>query len=293
MTGPGAPEAAKRWAAEVADLITRHGGGNRRLAVDRLDAAGFLALQQLSVDTVDGQELVEQARVLKTPQELLAVRESIAACQSAVLEMGAALAPGMTERELWSRLHQHSIALGGEWIETRLLTSGPRTNPWYQECSDRVIEAGDLVAFDTDLVGRYGYCCDISRTWRAGGGQASDAQRRTYAGAFAHLQRLLDLIGPGLTLAELAAAIGEPPSGHHVYSCLAHGIGMCDEYPVAFWAHQKESYDAALLPGMTICVESYLGPDDGGEGVKLEEQILITEDGIEVLSTLPFEEGWL
>ena len=62
-----------------------------------------------------------------------------------------------------------------------------------------MIEAGDLVALDTDLVGRHGYCCDISRTWRAGTGQASDDQRRTYAHAHAHLRRLLDLVGPGVT----------------------------------------------------------------------------------------------
>jgi Xaa-Pro aminopeptidase len=156
-----------------------------------------------------------------------------------------------------------------------------------------VIEAGDLVAFDTDLIGKHGYCCDISRTWRAGGGRANDEQRRTYAGAHKHLQRLLDLLGPGVTLAELATEIGDPPEGCGVYSCLAHGIGMCDEYPVAFWKHQEGRYEATLRPGMTVCVESYLGPETAAEGVKLEDQVLITETGSEILSSLPFEEAWL
>ena len=79
-------------------------------------------------------------------------------------EMQAALAPGVTEIELWSHLHAGNIKRGGEWIETRLLTSGARTNPWLQECGSRQIQAGDLVAFDTDLIGPYGYCADISRT---------------------------------------------------------------------------------------------------------------------------------
>ena len=293
MAGPRSPEAAAHWAAEIADLVSRHGGGNRRLAVDRLDVTGFLPLQRLGVEVVNGQELAERARARKTPQELLAMRQSIAACETAVRAMHAALAPGITEQELWSRLHQKSIALGGEWIESRLLASGPRTNPWYQECSDRVIEAGDLVALDTDLIGRYGYCCDISRTWRAGGGTASDEQRRTYARAYAHLQRLLNLVGPGVTLGHLARHLGDPPEGHRAYSCLVHGIGMCDEYPVGFWAHQKGRYEATLHPGMTICVESYLGPEHAAEGVKLEEQVLITEAGTEILSGLPFEESWL
>ncbi len=122
---------------------------------------------------------------------------------------------------------------------------------------------------------------------------ANDEQRRTYARAYAHLQRLLGLVGPGVTLAELSAQVGNPPEGDRVYSCLIHGIGMCDEYPVAFWTDQKGRYDAALRPGMTICVESYLGPEHAVEGVKLEEQVLITETGIEILSRLPFEEIWL
>ena len=293
MAGPEAEAAAARWAAEIADLVACHGGGNRRIAVDRLDFVGFLALQRRGIDVVDGQSLAEQARAIKTPQELVAIRQSIAACETAVLATNAALRPGLSEQELWSVLHQKNIASGGEWIETRLLASGPRTNPWYQECSARVIEHGDLVALDTDLVGRHGYCCDISRTWRAGDGRPSDRQRRTYALAFGHLDRLLDLVGPGVTLGDLAARIGDPPPGHRVYSCLVHGIGLCDEFPVAFWRNQTGRYDAALCPGMTLCVESYLAPEHAAEGVKLEEQVLITETGLEVLSSLPFEEDWL
>ena len=75
-------------------------------------------------------------------------------------------------------LHAENIRRGGEWIETRLLASGPRTNPWFQECGAAVIEAGDIVAFDTDLIGPYGYCADISRTWLAGDGRPSERAAR-------------------------------------------------------------------------------------------------------------------
>ena len=293
MAGPDADDRAVDWAAEVADLVTRHGGGNRTAAVDRLNPAGFLALAKLDVTAVDGQRLAEQARACKTPQELNAIRDSIAACEVAVGAMGAALRPGVSERALWSVLHQQNIALGGEWIETRLLTSGPRTNPWYQECGNRIIENGDLVAFDTDMVGRHGYCSDISRTWRAGDGRARDDQRRTYVAAYAHLERLKDIVKPGLTLGDLARRIGPPPTDARGYTCLLHGIGMCDEYPTSYWAGQMGQYDGLILPGMTLCLESYYGPADAAEGVKLEEQVLVTDIGIEVLSSLPFETAWL
>ena len=64
---------------------------------------------------------------------------------------------GISENELWATLHAGNIKRGGEWIETRILSSGPRTNPWFQECGPRIMQDGDLMAFDTDLVGNYGY----------------------------------------------------------------------------------------------------------------------------------------
>jgi Xaa-Pro aminopeptidase len=293
MAGPEAEKVAGSWADEIAELVRSSGGENRRLAVDRLDWMGYLALGARGIEVVEGQSIVEEARRIKTPEELRAMRDAIGACEAGVGVMRDSLEPGITEQQLWAVLHQQNIALGGEWIEARMLNSGPRTNPWYQECSDRVIQNGDLVALDTDLIGRHGYCCDISRTWLCGDGTPSDAQRRTYALAHRHLQRLLDGIGPGITFTSLADAIGDPPPGYRVYSCLAHGVGLCDEYPVAFWKTQREYYDARLEASMTLCIESYLGPEDGGEGVKLEEQVLITEDGVETLSTFPLEQDWL
>ena len=79
------------------------------------------------------------------------------------------------------------------------------------------------------------------------------------------------------------------------YYLSAHGVGMTGEYPYLY--HQGDfpdaGYDGEILPGMTICVESYIGLDGGAEGVKLEEQVLVTESGIEVLSQFPFEERLL
>ena len=108
----------------------------------------------------------EEARRIKHPggaQGRYAGRST--AARPASPPCGAGFSAGITENQLWARLHEANIARGGEWIETRLLASGPRTNPWFHECSDRPIEVGDMVAFDTDLIGPYGYCADISRSW--------------------------------------------------------------------------------------------------------------------------------
>ena len=77
-------------------------------------------------------------------------------------------------------LHETNIAYGGEWIECRLLASGERTNPWFQECGNRLIRAGDMVGFDTDMVGPHGYMADISRSLVCPGRKATDRQRRLY-----------------------------------------------------------------------------------------------------------------
>ena len=104
-----------------------------------------------------------RARESSPPTRSSAWRAAIAACEAGMARMHDALRGGMTENELWAILHATNIEMGGEWIETRLLSSGPRTNPWWRESCDRVIRPGELVSYDTDLIGPFGYCADISR----------------------------------------------------------------------------------------------------------------------------------
>ncbi len=297
VSGSRVEEKAGVWAAEIADLVRAHGGGNTRLAADRLDPQGVRALEGLGVSVHDGQEVLEHAKQIKCATEIAAIKASIAACEAGMKAMREALRPGISERELWSILHRTNIALGGEWIETRLLTSGPRTNPWYQECGDRRIEAGDLVVFDTDLIGPYGYCADISRAWLCGDGRPDDAQRRLYAMAYAQIQRAIERIKPGVSYRDLADAIGTLPEQYRPnrYTCLAHGVGLCDEFPTVYWQEDMagHGFDGHFRENTTVCVEAYFGAAGGREGVKLEEQVLITGEGAVALSTYPFEEEFL
>ena len=295
--GSRVEEMAARWAAEVADLVRDHGGGNRCIAADRLDPLGVAALSSLGVSVHDGQEVMEQARLIKSADEIDAMRASIAACQAGMRAMRDALRPGISENELWSHLHQTNIAHGGEWIETRLLTSGTRTNPWFQECGERVIQAGDIVSFDTDLIGPYGYCADISRTWLCGDGRPTDEQRRLYAMAHEQVHRNVERVRVGMSFKEFTeCGVTLPePYVRQRYSVFAHGVGLCDEYPSILYPEdfEQSGYDGILQENMTICVESYVGEPGGAEGVKLEEQVLLTANGAVPLSTYPFEDDFL
>jgi len=292
--GPRLAELAGKWAAEIADLVHAHGGGNRRLAVDHCNPEGAAALARHGLTVHDGQEVMEQARVIKAPVEIEAMRVAIAACETGMRRMQEALQPGISENELWSVLHQTNIALGGEWIETRLLSSGPRTNPWFQECGTRIIQDGDIVSFDTDLIGPFGYCADISRSWRCGDGAPDDRQRRLYALAREQIEFNIELLRPGMRFDEFAARSFRLPANcvANRYSVVAHGVGLCDEYPAVSYMEDtaNRGYTGTIEPGMTLCIESYIGEDGGSEGMKLEEQVLVTEHGVERLSVYPFED---
>jgi Xaa-Pro dipeptidase len=294
--GPRSEELAQRFGAEIADLMHRYGGGNRRLAVDRLSHLGTDALRRHQLDLLDGQAVTEHARAIKSPGEIDLMRASLAVCEAGCVAMREALVAGITENALWAKLHETNIRLGGEWIETRLLSSGPRTNPWFRECSMRPIETGDMVSFDTDLIGPYGYCSDISRAWVCGD-RPTDEQRRLYAAAFEQVERNISILKPGLSFREVAERSWPIPEEFlsNRYSGMIHGVGLADEYPSISYLPDfpSDGYDGILEPGMALCVESYIAVEGGREGVKLEEQVLITETGVERLSRYPFETAWI
>ncbi len=286
-------EKAEQWADEIAECIHSYGAGNKRIAVDKLDPLGLRALEKRNIEVAEGELLVEKARSIKAPIEIDAMMEAIHACEEGMRRMHIALRPGISENELWSILHQTNIELGGEWIETRLLCSAERTFPWFRECSYRVIENGDLVAFDTDLIGPHGYCADISRTWLCGDKKPTDIQKEIYQIAYEQIEKNIDCLKAGMSFFEFAEKSHQLPDEHlpYRYSVLAHGVGLCDEYPsIAYQQDQEKSgYDGLIEPNMVLCIESLVGSPRSGQSVKLEEQVLVCENSVKRLSTYPYE----
>ena len=288
LAGPRHAEQARRWAAEIVDLV----GSDARLAVDQAPYVGYKALEEAGVRIGSGQEVMEQARAIKGPDEIRAMRCASHACMAAMRDMQDAMRPGMTEREVWAMLHAGNIARAGEWIETQIIASGPRTNPWFQEASARVIEPGDLLAYDTDLVGAYGMMIDISRTWTVGATAPTAAQRHTWELAAEMVRTNAELLTVGRSFRELTFdAISPPVDRYRRYSCIFHGVGQCDEYPEIYFPQSWDDwgFDGELEAGMVLTSESYVGPRSGGEGVKLEDQYLVTPQGPELLTPYPLE----
>jgi Xaa-Pro aminopeptidase len=290
QAGPRYEEQAQRWAAELLDVMGHRSGTRTRIAVDQCHLRAYEALTAAGVVVGNGQEVMEHARMIKSVDEIRAMRCAVHACETTMAELRERLQPGMTEREVWAELHAGNIRRAGEWIETQILSSGPRTNPWMQEASSRVIEAGDLVAYDTDLVGAYGMMVDISRTWRCGDGPPSAAQRQVHALALEQVQRNIELLTPGRSFRQLTFDAWMPPiEDYRHYSVLFHGVGQCDEYPEIYFPHDWDAWgtDGVLEPGMVFTVEAYVGPRSGGEGVKLENQVLVSDHGPQLLTQFP------
>lgn len=291
----GADGAAKArgFAAEIAELVRLHGGGNHRLAVDRIEPLGLDALRAEGFSIVDGQELTEQARTIKSADEIALMRWTIRVCEAAMARIYAASEPGVTERELWAILHHENARSGGDWLETKLLSSGPRTNPWFQECSDRTIGQGEMIAFDTDMIGPYGYCAALSRSWTCGHVRMTGEQRGLYQAALDQIGHNMALIRPGVSLAEFNDASWRIPERHRAfrYSVALHGVGMADEWPFVLPHPDFDpAYgDGRFAAGQVICVESLIAAE-GTESVKLETQVLVTETGAERLDGFPWED---
>ncbi|RWB66311.1 Xaa-Pro peptidase family protein [Mesorhizobium sp.] len=295
--GPHMERSAAKFANDVISYLKAHGAGSTKIAIEQFTPSVSRELVTASLTVIDASPIVETARVIKSADEVLCMNFSIAVAEAGVARMREACKPGITEEELWALLHETNIAKGGEWIEARLLASGDRTNPWGQEASSRIISAGELVAFDTDMIGPFGYCADISRTFFCGPGKPTEEQRNLYKLAYEEIQHNTSIIRPGVTFYELSQKCFKLPDQYigNRYSCLCHGLGLCDEYPKiahpADW--EARGYDGIVEEGMVLCVESYVGAAGGNQGVKLEEQILVTSGGYRLLSKFPFEESLL
>ena len=294
--GQRGTEMARRWVDSMIALLREKGISENRLAIDRADLLLVEESQRQRLQLIEGQSIMERARAIKSPDEVEVLRRSLQTCEASVASMRERLEPGMRESDALAMLLEGSVQRGGEYPETRLLSSGPRTNPWFQETSDRVIETGDLLSFDTDLIGPMGYYNDISRSWVIGSAP-SDEQRRLYALAHQQLQHNTALLQVGLGFLEYSDKSYQLPDNciPNRYADVAHGCGLGVEYPLVWYREDEEwgAYDGEFEENMVVCVECYVGEVGGHEGVKLEQPVWLSADGAVVLSDYPFELDYL
>jgi Xaa-Pro aminopeptidase len=284
------------WARETVDAMRELGVSGDAVAIDRLGTPGLLALEHEGIAIVDSAPTTQEAREVKTPEEvrLLEINGELVVDMLAAFE--GALAPGIRERELLAVLADTLLRGGGEFLATSTVCSGPNTNPWRAEATDRVIEPGNLVYVDTDSVGIEGYFFCVSRTFLCGDGEATPAQRDTYRAAFDWLEGMKALVRPGVTCRELALRAPKLPEKYlpQRYECMIHSIGLEEESPsVCYPMDQQPNPDRLIQEGMVLVVELYAGEVGGNHGVKLGDQVLVTRGGSKLLAPYPFSEALL
>ncbi len=295
--GPRGEEMSRRWTASMLSLLREKGVEANCLAIDRAALGLAYESQRQGLQLIEGQSIMERARAIKSRDEVEVLRRSLLTCEQSVAGMRARLQPGMRESDALALLIEGSIQRGGEYPETRLMTSGPRTNPWFQETSDRIIEDGDMLSFDTDLIGPMGYYNDISRSWVVGDRGPSDAQRRLYALAYEQMQHNTELLEVGMSFLEYSDKSYKLPDAciPNRYADVAHGCGLGVEYPLIWYREDEEwgAYDGVFEENMVVCIECYVGELGGHEGVKLEQPVWLGADGAVPLSEYPFELDYL
>ena len=265
------------------------------LAVDKLDTPGWLSLQDEGIRILDVSPATIDAREIKTGQEIALCKINGAIGDAMLAAFEAAIRPGVREYELLAVLADTLLRYQGEAVFSRLVASGTNTNPWLREASDKLVMPGDIVAVDTDANGYEGYVIDVSRTFLCGERPTPD-QQDAYRAAYECVVGMAELVRPGMSFEDFCYAAPRLPERYRPqrYSFQVHQAGLEDEGPFIPYPEDVESGalsvpDRELQEGMVLCLECYAGEVGASFGVKLEDQLLVTADGCELLSTYPFD----
>jgi Xaa-Pro aminopeptidase len=235
------------------------------------------------------------AREIKTPEEVELCKLNGGIGDAMLAEFEAAIRPGIREYELLAVLSDALLRRHGEFIFCRLVASGTNTNPWLTEAHDKLVMPGDLVGVDTDANGYEGYVIDVSRTFLCGD-DPTPGQKEAYRVAFDCVTGMLDLLRPGMTFAEFGERAPKLPDAYRArrYPAMVHQAGLEDEgpgipYPDDDRGPRRILPEREIKENMVLCLECFAGREDAPFGVKLEDQVLVTASGAQLLCTYPYD----
>ena len=295
LRGSIAPDARffARAAREVKGVMDGAGVGDMPLGVDIAEIPMMGALADLGVDVRDGQQTMLDARQIKSRDEIMLLSTAAAMVDGVYQDIYEALKPGVRENEIVAMVNDRLYRMGSDDVEGVNAISGERCSPHPHIFSDRIIRPGEQAYFDI-IHSFNGYRTCYYRTFAVG--RATGSQRAAYVKAREWMDASIDLVKPGVTTDQLAAVwptaaeFGFTDEMEAFGLQFGHGLGLAlHERPIVSRLNSLD-HPIELREGMVFALETYCPADDGHSAARIEEEIVVTEDGHDLLTLFPAEE---
>jgi Xaa-Pro dipeptidase len=277
--------------AEIKEILEEHKVADMPVGIDETEMYLLDALEAAGLQVTNGYDAMFDARIIKSPEELQIIEVSAALVDGVYAELAHFIRPGIRENQIVGKIYGWLIENGADRISGVNCVSGPRSNPHPHDYSDRMIRPGELVFID--IMSHYlGYATCYYRTFAVT--RSSQLQRDVYKRAYDWLQASIEVVRPGVTTADIAAAwpsaqeLGYADEKEAFALALGHGLGLSHhEKPWISRAYSLE-HPVPVEEGMHFALETFYGEE--GEGARIESQIIVTKDGQKVITKWPCEE---
>src|SRR3974377_758574 len=292
LRGAMSPEMgrAENVARKIKVELKNGGTHNQPLGFEVVEPPILFALQKEGITVVDGQQLMSDARVIKTQDEISLLNHSAMMVDAAYDDFSRARKPGFSENQAVGLASKVLYDLGSEYVEAVNAISGERCNPHPHVFSDRVLRRGDPVYYDI-LHSYMGYRTCYYRCFTIG--YASHAMVDAYKRCRDYLDAAIELVRPGRTTAELAPAwpreeeFGFPAEEGASALQFGHGIGLAIWEKPVISKLVSEKHPCEIEPGMVFALETFWPSKDGWSAARIEEEIVVTPTGHEVITRFP------
>ena len=295
MRGATAPEAGlvAKAVAEIKGILADTGVAGEPVGVDFAETPTFFELQRQGIEVRDGQQVMLDARQLKSSDEIALLTTAAAMVDGVYQDITAALKPGVRENEIVALANKRLYEMGSDDVESINAVSGERCNPHPHNFSDRMIRPGEQAFFDI-MHSFNGYRTCYYRTFSVG--SSTQAQRDAYARASEWMTAALEAIKPGVGTDQIARLwptaqeIGLPDEKTAFGLQFGHGLGLAlHERPII---SRLSSLDAPMeiSKGMVFAVETYCPASDGVSAARLEEEVVVVDGGVEIITKFPSKE---
>jgi Xaa-Pro aminopeptidase len=295
LRGAMSPESgrAEDVANKIRTELEQRGLEHEPLGVDAVEPAVLFALQAQGIDVVDGQQLMQQARVIKTRDEITLLGQACAMVDGAYEELYRTMRPGMRENECVGLVNKVLYDMGSEFVEGVNAISGERCNPHPHVYTDRALRPGDPAYFDI-LHSFMGYRTCYYRTFAIS--SASKALVDAYKRCRYYLDAAIELIHPGVTTGEVvsvwprAEEFGFADEEAAFALQFGHGVGLAIWEKPIFSRLVSLDHPEEIREGMVFALETFWPASDGWSAARIEEQLVVTADGCEVITRFPAED---